>query len=178
MGYFPLCLDIKNQLVLCIGSGAQIKEKTEKLLPFGAIVRVQEQLTKEDLQEAPALVIVGDTPETEAEQISRMCKQHHIPVNVVDKPALCTFFFPALISKGDLTVSVSTGGVSPMAAGILRRQIEDVLPDHTEEILQWLGEQRSFLREQGMLKPATEQAFFLNRPLTEEECLELKEKFQ
>ena len=39
-----------------------------------------------------------------------------------------------------------------------------------EEIIQWLGEKRGFLKEKGILKKATEQAFAVNRPLTKIEC--------
>ena len=52
-----------------------------------------------------------------------------------------------------------------MAAGVLRRQIEESIPDNTEDILQWLGERRELLKEKGILKKATEQALVLNRPL-------------
>jgi len=57
-----------------------------------------------------------------------------------------------------------------MAAGVLRRQIEESIPDNTEDILQWLGERRELLKEKGILKKATEQALVLNRPLTKKEC--------
>lgn len=173
MAYFPLCIELSEKMVLCIGAGPQIQEKIEKLKPFGARIKVFACLSeeaREAMEEAPALVIVGDMDYSAAEEISRLCKQYHVPINVVDEPSLCTFFFPALITKGDLTVSVSTGGTSPMAAGYLRRQIEEALPDRTEEILEWLGEERSFLKEKGILKKATEQAFAENRPLTVAEC--------
>ena len=170
MAYFPLCINVFEKLVLCVGAGPQIQDKLEKLSGFGANLRLLEHLTEADLKESPVLVIAGDLPEAEAEQVSVLCGQYHIPVNVVDVPRLCTFFFPALITKGDLTVSVSTGGISPMSAGYLRRTIEKSIPDNTEEILLWLGEMRISLKEKGILKKATEQAFALNRPLTSEEC--------
>ena len=50
------------------------------------------------------------------------------------------------------------------------RQIEESIPDNTEDILQWLGEMRELLKEKGILKKATEQALVLNRPLTKKEC--------
>ena len=181
MAYFPMCIDIFEKTVLCIGNGPQIQEKLDKFSGFGAKIRLLEHLIMEDLtgkflMEPPVLVIVGDLPEQEAEQVSLLCRQYHIPVNVVDVPRLCTFFFPALINKGDLTISVSTGGASPMAAGYLRRQIEESIPDNAEKILQWLGEMRIPLKEKGILRKATEQAFSLNRPLTMKECEALIKK--
>lgn len=171
MGYFPLCIDLSGKCVLCVGTGTQIQEKIEKLRPFGAQIEVLETLTKAQLDNyLPELVIAGDMGKNEEEKISLLCREQNIPVNVVDVPELCTFFFPSLISKGDLTISVSTGGKSPAAAACVRRKIEQNLPDRTEEILLWLGENRSFLREKGVLKEAVEKAFSLNRTLTKEEC--------
>jgi uroporphyrin-III C-methyltransferase/precorrin-2 dehydrogenase/sirohydrochlorin ferrochelatase len=43
-----------------------------------------------------------------------------IPVNVVDDPELCTFFFGAMWQDGPLTVSVSSGGTAPFMAVALR----------------------------------------------------------
>ena len=175
MGYFPLNIDLSGKCVLCVGTRVQIQDKIEKLHPFGARIVVLEALTKEHLDEyQPELVIAGDVEFSEAEKISFLCKERNIPVNVVDVPELCTFFFPSLITRGDLTISVSTGGRSPAVAAFVRREIEGILPDRIEEILQWLGENRSFLREQGVLKEATKKAFLLNRPLTVEECNLLK----
>ena len=171
MGYFPLCIELSGKCVVCVGTGAQTQDKIEKIRPFGPRIVVVDALTEEQLEEyKPELVIVGDTERSKAEQISFLCRERSLPVNVVDVPELCTFFFPSLITRGDLTISVSTGGTSPAAAAHVRREIEEKLPDRTEEILQWLGENRSFLREQGILKEATRKALFLNRPLTAEEC--------
>lgn len=196
MGYFPLCIDLKGKTVLLVGDGPQIQNKREKLSPFGANVVQVERLTEEMLgglkgalqeivkeipdeaeketligmpDELPALVIVGDTDMTVAEDICTLCAQYNIPVNVVDVPRMCTFFFPSLIVNGDLTVSVSTGGKSPAAAALLRRRMESQIPDRVDEILEWLHEQRAEFREKGILKEATAMAFEWNRPLSEDE---------
>lgn len=176
MGYFPMCMDIRRKTVLLVGQGAQTDAKQEKLLPFGPVIRRLETLTEEDLTEDVAFVVAGDLPWAEAERISKLCRKHRVPVNVVDQPDLCTFSFPALISRGDLTVSVSTGGGCPGAAGYLARQIEELLPDRTEEILDWLTALRKTLyatedknTARRKLQAATQRAFPAGRPLPDEE---------
>ena len=156
MAYFPLCVNLEGARVLLVGNGAQIREKAEKLRPFGAMLYPVDTLSAEDLEPRPILVVVGDTEYSEAERVSALCKERGIPVNVVDMPELCTFFFPALIQRGDLTVSVTTGGKSPAAASYLRRSIEELLPERTEEILDWLGELREEL-------PAEQRRMVLSR---------------
>ena len=114
-----------------------------------------------------------NTEFAEAERISRLCRERNIPVNVVDVPALCTFYFPAVITRGELTVSVSTAGRSPAAAAYLKKQVETVLPDATEEILEWLELHRAELRKRGILKKAVATVFSQGKALTEEELAEL-----
>ena len=170
MGYFPLCIDLSGKTVFFVGDGAQIRDKAEKLKPFSAHMVIMSDLKEEALSQKPALVIVGDIEHKKAERISALCRERNIPVNVVDVPALCTFFFPAMIVNGDLTVSVSTGGSSPAAAAYLRKKLEADIPAGTDEILHWLGENRAALREAGILKEAVAAAFEVGRPLTREEC--------
>lgn len=163
MSYFPVCVDLAGKDVYLIGNGGQIRDKASKLRPFGANLIQKESFTREDARRAPALVVVGDLPLAEAEVIHALCREYRIPVNVVDVPRLCSFSFPALITRGELTVSVSTGGASPAAAAYLRGRIEEMLPEQTEQILDWLCAHRKELKEQGRLKQAVAEAFTRGR---------------
>ncbi len=174
MSYFPMCVDLTNQNVYLVGSGRQIAEKAEKLAPFGANLMQKDNFTQQDAETLPALVIVGD--EAPAEEIFALCRRYRIPVNTVDRPALCTFFFPALARQGDLTVSVSTGGKSPGFAGCLRQALEEVIPGRSGEILRWLEGLRVEIKaahspsdSRRILQRATRQSFALGRPLVPEE---------
>ena len=166
MGYFPMCMDLRNQLILLIGSGKQIQEKEEKLRPFGGILRRRDRLTEADLTDEVAFVVIGNTPRSTAEQYSRLCKTYRVPVNVVDMPDLCSFYFPALITRGPLTVSVSTGGTVPAAGAVIKEQIAELLPADTDEILTALQHLRQELYSRypketarQMLRTAIEEAF-------------------
>lgn len=181
MSYFPLCINLTEATVLLVGNGPQIQEKREKLLPFGACLVQTDTLAAQQLEPRPALVVIGDLDEAEAERCSLLCRERNIPVNVVDIPRLCTFYFPALISRGDLTVAVTTGGKSPGFAASLRRRLEAVIPARSGEILDWLWQFRETLqpvkgnpRARRLLKAAAERCLTLGRPLTEEEIAALE----
>ena len=184
MSYFPLCINLTGQRVLLIGEGPQTKEKLEKLLLFAPRLIRLPALREEDLYPRPVLVVVGDLDREASCRCSELCRERNIPVNVVDQPELCTFYFPALIRRGEMSIAITTGGVSPAAAAFLRRQIEQQLPLQTEEIIAWLDRLRRRLGNlppvlrRRILKEATEEAFFRGYPLTEEEECSLMEQQQ
>lgn len=173
MAYFPMCIDLEDKPVLLVGAGPQISDKAQKLRPFGCRICFLEALTADDLDCRPALVVVGDTPEETAARWADLCRERSIPVNVVDKPGLCSFTFPALVTDGSLTVAVSTGGKSPAMAACIAERIRKALPSRAGELLQWLSSLRhcmSFAQR----RRAAQAALDKNRPLTEEELVQIK----
>ena len=64
-------------------------------------------------------------------------------VNVVDYPELCSFIVPSTINRGDLCISISTGGASPAVAKRLREELETAFGKEYEEYLDLLTKMRS-----------------------------------
>ena len=196
MAHFPMFVNLKGKKVLIVGGGRVAYRKIRKLEPFEPNIRVISPEICEDIQNAekifrrfravdllwnPELVIAATDDRRANRKIAGLCRILRIPVNVVDIPELCSFFFPALIREGDLTVSVSTGGRNPGAAAWLREQIQRCIPDNTDLILDWLGQIRQMLRSTypgryaPVLRKITEAAFEKNRPLTETELEKIME---
>lgn len=176
MAYFPMCVDIAGRTVILVGSGPQIRDKMEKLAAFSPKLIRLDRLTQEDLLAEPAFVIAGDLDEAEAESVALLCAQRRIPLNVVDVPRLCTFSFPSLIVRGDLSVGISTGGKAPGASAHIRRTLEQALPARTDELLRWLSQIRPQIRaaypppqRAQILGALTDEALRLGRPLSAEE---------
>ena len=130
----------------------------------------------------PAFVIAAEEEWEENRRISNLCRERNIPINAVDIPSLCSFYFPALIRRGEVTLSISTGGKSPMAASVLRKRLEDAVPDRLEDILDWSAELRQKLSEtipdqkqrREVLRKAISQAMEEDRILSEEEIESLQ----
>lgn len=126
MSHFPLFVDLTNETALLIGDVSE--EKEALLASFACRVERHEVLTEAMLEDpVPALVVIGQSQQRK-ETWAALCRERGILVNVVDTPALCSFYFPAIVRRGDLTAAVSTSGKSPALAAEVKAHIEAILP--------------------------------------------------
>ena len=161
MSYFPFFIEIKDQNCLVVGGGIVALRKIEKLLSFGVritvvspafcpeieemkgITRICRTFEKSDVE--GMLFVIGATDDEGVNgEISDLCKGRNIPVNIVDDPKKCTFFFPALVKQGEFVAGFSTGGGSPLAAQYIRQKVEGAVPvgfDKVVEVLSAVREQ-------------------------------------
>ena len=161
MSYFPFFIDIKDKPCLVVGGGTVALRKIEKLLPFGVeitvvspafcaevegmegIQRIQRKFHPMDI--VGKLFVIGATDdEAVNQQISDLCRAEGTLVNIVDDREKCSFFFPALVKKGEFVAGFSTGGGSPLAAQYIRQKVEDAVPDGFDRVVEVL----SAVREQ------------------------------
>ncbi len=70
-------------------------------------------------------------------------------VNSADDPANCAFTLMSLFRRGDLVISVGTGGRSPALAANLRRRLEEEIGPEYETLLDILSTAREELRASG-----------------------------
>lgn len=74
------------------------------------------------------LAVISLGSEEEDARAAAACRAAGLLVNVVDRPELCDFIFPAVIQRGDVQVAVSTGGRAPVLARWLKNKIAASLP--------------------------------------------------
>ena len=165
MAYFPFFMELECRPGLIVGGGAVALRKVEKLLPYGPrltvvaprfcpelearpdICRLRRPFRPEDVEGMTFVIAATGDPDVN-HQVAAVCREHRIPVNVVDDRDACTFLFPALVQRGSLSVGISTGGASPTAAVHLKEQIDALLPDRFEEILDYLEGCRETIRRE------------------------------
>ena len=165
MSYFPFFMEIKDKKCLVVGGGIVALRKIEKLLPFGVEITVVSPAFCAEIEEMdsiqrvcrnfePAdvegmLFVIGATDDEAVNaEISVLCRERNIPVNIVDDPEKCTFFFPALVKKGEFVAGFSTGGGSPLAAQYIRRKVEDSVPEGFDRVVEIMAEIRGKIKEQ------------------------------
>jgi precorrin-2 dehydrogenase/sirohydrochlorin ferrochelatase len=96
------------------------------------------------------LLFVGDLPKAEAAPLARTARIAGVLVNVEDIPSLCDFHVPAVVKRGDLTVTVSTRGLAPGLAAQIRRYLEARLDAEWGERLKEITALRHELRRHGL----------------------------
>lgn len=115
--------------------------KIQGLQNTGKINYHKRKYTPKDIIGALLVVSATDNEEVNKE-VAAECFQKGILVNVVDVPELCNFFVPSVIRRGDLSISISTGGKSPMLASKLRKKFEQEFGDEYEKFLDIMGQVR------------------------------------
>ena len=145
MALFPMCVDLSDKAVLVVGEGPEADSKAEKMAPFCKTVLRCPYPPESDT--VPALVILAQKDHPDNEFWAAHFRKLHIPVNVADRPELCNFRFPSLITRGDVTVSLTTGGKAPVLGALLRERIENALPEDLEAIAQSAAELTARLRK-------------------------------
>lgn len=134
MPLFPAFLDLSAGTVLVVGQGHEADSKAEKMAPFcREVLRCPYPPRYEKL---PLLVILAEKDHPENEHWAEHFRSLGVTVNVADRPELCDFIFPSLIVRGDVSVGIATGGKAPALSALLRKRIEDTLPEDTEAILE------------------------------------------
>lgn len=111
--------------------------------------RLTPRLPTEDEIGAYRVLFIAGLPTAQSEELAAQARRRRVLVNVEDSKALCDFHVPAILRRGDLAVSISTGGASPTLARRLRSYLDSMFPDHWEERLQRAAALREKLRAQG-----------------------------
>ena len=157
--YYPVNLDVRDKTCLVVGGGEVALRKVRILRDAGARVVVVapdiraklKALGGVELRERPfrdidlhgAFLVVAATDDPVTNRaVGRDAADFGCLVNVVDCPALSNFIVPATLRRGDLAISISTGGASPTLAREIRRRLEPQFGEEYADFVDVLAEVR------------------------------------
>lgn len=189
MKFLPVFMDVVNQPCLVVGGGEVAARKVALLREAGARVSVVAPILSESLAALAGsqsiehlsrefrpddvngrqLVVAATDDEKVNRDVSAACKALRIPVNVVDRPDLCSFIVPSIIDRSPLVVAVSTGGASPVLARLIRAKLETVIPASFGRLAGLVGAFRDKVKAR-FAKPADRRVFWervLEGPIAE-----------
>jgi precorrin-2 dehydrogenase/sirohydrochlorin ferrochelatase len=167
MSLYPIFLKLEGHKVLIVGGGSVAEQKLEAVLRSATDVTViapevtdrirgwasegrvkhvaQEYL--DGMAQGYFLVIAG----TDSEEVNRAvyaeARRHGALANAVDDPDYCNFYAPAVVSRGDFQIAISTGGASPALAQHVRQELERTYGPEYGPWTAWLGRTRAALRQ-------------------------------
>ncbi len=166
MRYFPIYVDLKHQSVLVVGGGEQAAQKVRLLLKTEARIEIiannevlpelvtleadgQVSILRRHFEEGDLLgkrLVYAASEDADLDAaISKAASAQNIPVNVVDKPELCTFITPAIVDRDPVTVAIGTEGAAPVLAREIKSKLEAWLPANYGALARYAGELRGFI---------------------------------
>jgi len=163
MRYYPIYLDLKGRQALVVGGGAIAEGKALQLVDAGARVTVVSPELTEALRAAVkrgeidhragsfieedlhgiVLVISATGDRKVNEDVANAAAARGLLCNVVDQPDLCDFITPALVTRGKLQISVSTGGGSPTLTQRVKREVAALIGEEYGVLLEIAAEMRA-----------------------------------
>ncbi len=180
MRYYPAFLDVSGRHCLVVGGGAVGTRKVRTLLECGARVTVISTAFSPELEELSAagrvalksepyragdlegmFLVIGATDDEELNRrVSEDAARRNMLCNIADRPEACSFILPAIVTRGDLVIAISTSGKSPAFAKHLRRRLQGEFGPEYARFLEIMGAVRRRLL-------AAEHAPEAHRPLFE-----------
>jgi siroheme synthase-like protein len=166
---YPVNLVVRGRRCVVVGAGRVAARKIGALIEAGAEIdviapdadpRVREWASQgrvrlfgrafapADLDGAWLATAATGDPAVDRE-VFLAGESRRVWVNAADDPDSCSFTLVSVIRRGDLVVTVGTGGRSPALAAWLRRRFEADLGPEYAALLDLLSEAREEVREAG-----------------------------
>ena len=144
MRYLPINLDIRGRKVIIVGGGPVAERKCFTLMSAGAdvtviapeitgalqglceqggIIHLCREYISGDLENVFLVFAATNDGEVNG-RVAEEAKSRGIMADITDLPQFGTFISPAVVSRGELLISVSTGGEVPALAGRIREELE------------------------------------------------------
>jgi siroheme synthase-like protein len=168
--YYPMFLNISGRRCVVIGGGRVALRKVRALLEHGASIEVispdlcpeliemaekgqirtfRRNYRPGDLQNAFIAIATTNNGNINR-QIVNEARSEAVLVNVADDPENSDFIVPSYARRGEVTVAVSTNGISPALARKIRTRLEKELGDEYASLAHLIGEVRAEVKRQGI----------------------------
>jgi siroheme synthase-like protein len=147
----PTFLKLAGRKVVLVGGGPVAAGKFPALVEAGALVTIVAPALVPELRAlaaaagaticardfvaadlAGAWFVVAAAPPAVNREVLAAAEPRCLFVNAVDDSPAATAYAGAIVRKGPVTLAVSTGGMAPALAGLLREALDAVLPDDVQ----------------------------------------------
>ena len=159
-------LNIEDKAAVVVGGGLIAYRKIVGLLQSGASVTVISPVIHSEIEQLfienkiawnnklfePddldfALIVIAATNNKMVNTFVASSAGRHQLVNIVDNPELSTFHVPAKLIRGDLTISVATGGASPTLSKSIRDELAEMYDESYGSYIEFLTLSREKVKD-------------------------------
>ena len=161
--FFPVLINLTKYPCLVIGGGNVAYRKVTTLQNFNAKVTVvspkickplrelsnknkikiiRKSYHKDLLKNFEIIFCATDNHKTNL-SVYEDCKAEKKLLNVADVPELCDFILPAVVKRGNLSISVSSQGKAPFYTSEVKNKLNHVFPSYYADIVDIAGDFRA-----------------------------------
>ena len=149
----PLVLNPMSIKAGLAGQGPARDRRAALLADAGVEARLLPETVPDALLKGLQLLFVAGLAVGEARELAGRARALGVLVNVEDVLPLCDFHVPAIVRRGELLLTASTGGQVPGLARALREHLADEFGPEWTVRLKELGAARAKWRSQGLSPP-------------------------
>lgn len=146
----PIVLNPVNLKVGLAGQGDARDRRAALLAEAGVEARLLPQDVPDELLAGLQVLFVAGLGEGDSRTLATRARAAGVLVNVEDNIPLCDFHVPAVVRRGDLLLTASTGGQVPGLARALREVLADEFGPEWTGRLKELAQARAKWRSQGL----------------------------
>lgn len=164
MKFYPINLNLKDKNVLIVGAGKVALRKFKRLIKTTAKIKVvspsfnqgfntylnqksdkykflKRKFRAEDVANQ-YLIFAATNKKSLNKKIAYLAKKNKALVNTVDNSAASDFTVPALVKRGDLTLTISSGANLPALSRNIRKKLENEFGIEYSFLLEAMAEKR------------------------------------
>ncbi|MGE4292273.1 MAG: bifunctional precorrin-2 dehydrogenase/sirohydrochlorin ferrochelatase [Desulfovibrio sp.] len=167
MRSYPILLNLAEKHCLVVGAGQVGVRKIKGLLDAGAggvlvvdmaeptpelakllshpALRFEQRTFRDEDLDGRFLVFAATSNKAVNKRVGELCRKRGLLCNIADQPENCDFIVPATLQRGELMLTVSTGGHSPAFSRKIRKELETLFGCEYEQLLAIMGRVRPLL---------------------------------
>ncbi|MEO7426673.1 MAG: uroporphyrinogen-III C-methyltransferase [Fibrobacteria bacterium] len=161
---YPLAVDLRGKPVLVAGGGKVAARKLTELLRCGAEITLIAPSPVPAVERLASALLLLKRPFQAGDELGRylvfactddgavnreiaeLCRRANILCNVADAASEGSFHVPGVVRKGDVTLTVGTGGAVPGLTRYLKSLLSETLGEETAQLASLLGRFRTGLK--------------------------------
>jgi len=164
MRYYPMFISLEGRSCLVVGAGQVGLRKIQSLVDCGAetVVIIELGAASEALLALCArpgvrllrrpfedsdldglFLAIAATSDAELNRrIAQCCQERGILCNIIDAPEAGSFIVPSCVTRGELSIAISTSGTSPALTKRIRKDLQDRFGEEYARFLQLMSRLR------------------------------------